>query len=158
MSWRTGVKLVTAAVLAGLLPATAATAAPDRYSLQAGCYALQDGNGKPIAGGGQIRMQATDLGSYMLYRPDKTFLAAQADGTLAPADAPSPAADFTVQDGNGVNFTIAPASNPKQSTAVRFAPAQGCAVFPEADLSATGTPATNPIEFGKVGGLVEGHM
>jgi hypothetical protein len=41
---------------------------------------------------------------------------------------------------------------------VRFAPAQGCAVFPEAELNATGTPATNPLPFGRVGGLVEGHM
>lgn len=140
------------------LPAFARAAAPNRYSLQGGCYSLQDGNGQPIAGGEQIRMQATDLGSYLLYRPDKSFLAAGSDGTLAPTQTPSPAADFVVQNGNGVNFTMAPKSNPQQSTAVRFAPAQGCAVFPEAELDATGTPAVNPTFYGKVGGLVEGHM
>ena len=39
----------------------------------------------------------------------------------------------------------------------RFVPATGCAVYPEADLNATGTPARN-IPFGRVGGMVEGHM
>src|SRR5947208_9234475 len=147
------------ALLVVVLPSAAAQAsAPDRYSLQGGCYALQDGSGKPIAGGEQIRMQATDLGSYLLYRPDKTYLAANADGSLAPTDTPSPASDFVVDNGNGVNFTMAPKSNPKQTQTVRFAPAQGCAVFPEAELDATGTPRVNPLSFTKVGGLVEGHM
>jgi hypothetical protein len=103
-------------------------------------------------------MQATDLGSYLLYRPDRTYLAAQPDGSLAPASTPSPAADFVVQNGNGVNFTMTPKSNPNQVHTVRFAPAQGCAVFPEAELDATGTPAVNPLSYGKVGGLIEGHM
>src|SRR3954452_1058756 len=147
-----------AVVLAALAPAVASADAPDRYSLQGGCYALQDGNGQPIKGGEQIRMQATDLGSYLLYRADKTYLAANADGTLAPTDTPSPASDFVVDNGNGVNFTMAPKSNPKQTQTVRFAPAQGCAIFPEAELDATGTPRVNPLSFTKVGGLVEGHM
>jgi microsomal dipeptidase-like Zn-dependent dipeptidase len=150
--------LSIAVALAALLPPAAAHAGPTRYSLQGGCWALQDASGKAIAGGEQIRMQATTLGSYLLYRPDKTFLAAQSDGSIAPAAAPSPAADFTVEDAAGGAFTIAPASAPKQQTTVRFAPGQGCGVFPEADLNATGAPAANPLPFGKVGGLVEGHM
>ena len=146
------------AALLVLLVGAAGARAADRYSLQGGCYALQDGAGKPITGGEQVRMQATDLGSYMLYRPDKTFLAVNPDGSLAPASAPSPAADFVVDDANGVNFTMTPKSNPKQVLTVRFAPAQGCAVFPEAELDATGTPYVNPLSYGQVGGLVEGHM
>jgi hypothetical protein len=144
-----------------LLPAATAAhaaAAPDRYSLQGGCYALQDASGNPIAGGEQIRMQATTLGRYLLYRPDRTYLAAQPDGSLAPADAPSPAADFEVNDGGSGSFTVAPQSAPAMKTTVRFVPAGGCAVFPEADLNAAGTPAANPLSFGKVGGIVEGHM
>jgi hypothetical protein len=144
------------AALVVLLPAASASA--DRYSLQGGCYALQDGSGKAITGGEQIRMQATDLGSYLLYRPDKTFLAADSSGALAPAAQPSPAADFVVNNGNGVDYTMAPKSNPKQVMTVRFAPAQGCAVFPEAELDATGKPYVNPLSYGQVGGLVEGHM
>ncbi len=147
------------AALIALAPGSAASAAaPNRYTLQGGCYALQDSAGKPIPGADQIRMQATDLGSYLLYRPDASYLAASADGSLAPASAPSPAADFVVDNGNGVDFTIAPKSNPKQTQTVRFAPAQGCASFPEAELDATGKPRVNPLSYGKVGGLVEGHM
>src|SRR5690242_12546306 len=94
---RLGTALTALAALVSAAPASAATTAgPNRYSLQGGCYALQDGNGKAIAGADQIRMQATDLGSYLLYRPDKTYLAAQSDGSLAPATAPSPASDFVV--------------------------------------------------------------
>jgi hypothetical protein len=147
-----------AALVVLLVAAPAHAAALNRYSLQGGCLALQDSSGQPIAGGEQIRMQATDLGSYLLYRPDKTFLAAQPGGGLAPASAPSPASDFVVQNGNGVNFSMAPKSDPEQVHVVRFARTTGCAVFPEAELDATGKPRVNPISYGKVGGLIEGHM
>ncbi|MFL5841090.1 MAG: hypothetical protein ACJ77Z_11645, partial [Thermoleophilaceae bacterium] len=150
--------LGTAAALTVLSLPAAASAAPTRYSLQGGCYALQDASGNAIAGGEQTRMRATTLGSYLLYRPDRTFVAAQPDGSLAPAAEPSPAADFKVEDAAGGAFTIAPASAPKQQLTVRFAPGQGCAVFPEAELDATGAPAKGAFPFGKVGGLVEGHM
>ena len=43
-------------------------------------------------------MQATTLGRYLLYRPDRTFLAAQDDGSVAPAPEPSPAADWRVKE------------------------------------------------------------
>src|SRR3954452_8284202 len=149
-------KLGMAAVVLLALPALATAA--NRYSLQGGCYAVQDGSGKTITGGESVRLQATTLGRYLFYRPRHTYLAAQPDGSLAPAAAPSPAADFNVANGSNGAFTIAPMSNPGQTSAVRFAPAQGCAVFPEAELNATGTPAVNPISYSKVGGLVEGHM
>src|SRR4051794_1513803 len=93
--------MAVAALLAFAAPASAA----DRYSLQGGCYALQAEGGTTIAGGEQIGMRATGLGSYLLYRPDKTYLAAQNDGSLAPAAAPSPAADFTVDSAGPGAFT-----------------------------------------------------
>jgi hypothetical protein len=55
-------------------------------------------------------------------------------------------------------FTLSPASDPARVLAVRFVPAQGCAVFPEAELNATGTPKPGEVPFGRVGGIVEGHM
>src|SRR3954447_22814129 len=115
---------VACAVLA-LLPAAASAAAPDRYSLQGGCYSLQDGSGNAIAGGEQIRLQATTLGRYLFYRPDSSYLAAQADGSFAPAAAPSPSADFVVEDAASGAFSVAPLANPDRKTTVRFAPAQG---------------------------------
>ena len=136
-----------ALAVAGLAPAGAA-AAPTRYSLASGCYALQGPSGQVIAGAERVRMQATTLGSYLLYRPDRTFLAAQDDGSVAPAPEPSPAADWRVREAGDGTFTLSPASAEGRTLTARFVPATGCAVYPEADLNATGTPARN-IPFGK---------
>src|SRR6186713_2680921 len=135
----------------------ASAAAPTRYTLANGCYALQGPSGQVISGADRVRMQGTTLGSYLLYRPDRTFLAAQGDGSVAPAPEPSPAADWRVKEAGEGTFTLSPASGEGRTLTARFVPATGCADYPEADLNATGTPATN-LPFGKVGGLVEGHM
>src|SRR4051795_1154151 len=94
--------LALALIVAAVLPASALAAdTPTRYSLQGGCYAVQDASGKTLAE--SVRMQATDLGSYMLYTKDRKYLAGK---ELAPADAPSPSADFTVDGPNGQDFTL----------------------------------------------------
>lgn len=141
-----------------LLPGSAAAKPPTRYSLANGCYALEDASGKPILGGEKLRLQATTLGSYLLYRPDRTFLAAGEGGSIAPAPEPSPAADWRVDDAPGETFTISPASDGARKLSVRFAPADGCATYPEAALNASGAPEKGDTSYGKVGGLVEGHM
>jgi hypothetical protein len=156
---RRGRRLAAAAALALAVAghATAAAAAsPTRYTLANGCYSLQGPSGQ-IAGADRLRMQATTLGSYLLYRPDRTFLAAQDDGSVAPATEPSPAADWRVREAGGGTFTLSPASAEGRPLTGRFVPASGCAVYPEAELNATGTPRKN-VSYGKVGGLVEGHM
>src|SRR5688500_11906016 len=91
------VALALALSAAGQASAGAATA-PTRYTLANGCYALQSPAGQAIPNAGQLRMQATTLGSYLLYRPDRTFLASQPDGSVVPAAEPSPAADWRVQE------------------------------------------------------------
>src|SRR4051794_10465800 len=145
---------VVVALAVNAAPATARAAdAPTRYSLAGGCYALSG-----VAGGDEVRMQATALGRHLLHRPDRTFLASQDDGSVQPAATPSPAADWRVDDTGGSTFSLAPASGGKTLTGVRFTPAQGCAVYPEADLNATGTPRPGSTPYGQVGGLVEGHM
>src|SRR5256714_9791623 len=120
-----------AAVLVGVMAAAPAAAwaadAPTRYSLANGCYALQGSSGQVVAGGDHVRMQATTLGSYLLYRPDRTFLAARGDGSVAPDQQPSPAADWRVTEAPGRTFTLSPASAPGRVLTVRFIPGQGCA-------------------------------
>src|SRR4051794_36942617 len=144
-------------VLIALWAAPTANAAPTRYSLANGCYTLTGADGK-LASAQQVRMQATTLGRYLLYRPDRTFIAAQGDGSVGPAKDPSPAADWRVDDAGAGTFTLSPMSGQTRLSGVRFVPVSGCAVYPEADLDATGTPAKGATPFGRVGGLVEGHM
>ncbi len=119
-------------------------------------------------------MQATRLGSYLLYRTDQTVLAVHGDGTVSPDPGATPAADWAVTDAAGGAFRLSPASDPSRTlsvapdggltanpgagTPVTFAPAKGCAVYPEAELGATGTPSRGSTSFGTVGGFLEGHM
>ena len=56
-------------------------------------------------------------------------------------------------------FTLRPVSGgPPTLRGVRFRAATGCAVYPEAGLDAAGTPSRGATSYGRVGGLVEGHM
>src|SRR5690349_12543030 len=127
---RTGLVVVA---LTLLLAAPAGAA--DRYSFAGGCYAVGG-----LAGAEQVRMQATALGRYLLYRPDGTYVT-PGGISATPADW-GMGADARTLD--GVPVTITPAS--------------GCAAFPEAPLNATGTPSRGATEFGRVGGVVDGHM
>jgi microsomal dipeptidase-like Zn-dependent dipeptidase len=173
--WRS---LAAAVALAGIPAAPGAAATPTRYSLANGCYTLAGPDGRAVGGADRVRMQATALGRYLLYRPDRRFVAAQDDGSVRPADAPSPAADWRVAEAGGRAFTLSPVSaggrvltaradgaaaltdpaTAGDAAHLRFVPADGCAVYPEADLDATGSPATADLGYGRVGGLVEGHM
>lgn len=77
---------------------------------------------------------------------------------LAPAPGPSPAADFALEDAGPNTFKLVPQSTKAAVATVRFAPAQGCAEFPEADLNSTGTETRGETEYGRVRGVLEGHM
>jgi hypothetical protein len=176
MDIRRRVGLSTAVALAVLVAVPApAVAAPSRYALANGCYQLQASSGRAVAGGERLRLQATTLGSYLLYRPDRTFLAAHDDGSVAADQQASPAADWRVQEAPGGTFTLSPASAPARALTagpdgaarlagtgdpgrLRFSATDGCAVYPEAELNATGTPRRAEVPFGQVGGLLEGHM
>ena len=146
--------------LAGSLTAAPAEAV-DRYSVANGCFALQNADtGRTVAGAERVRLKATTLASYLIYRPDRSFLAASEDGSVAPAAEPSPAADWRVRDtGRPEVFALEPASQPgRVLLRVRFVAARGCAAYPEAALDATGTPAKGATSYGAVRGFMEGHM
>jgi hypothetical protein len=131
--------LAVAAFLLMAAPASAAT----RDSLSGGCYRITG-----LAGAEQVRLQATTLGRYLLYRPDGTFVTPS-----GAAAAPGPAADWRVDDDGSMTTQSGVRVAP-----VQFAKATGCAEFPEAGLGATGTPSRGATPFGRVGGLVDGHM
>ena len=137
-------------VLLAIVPA--ANAQQTRYSLAGGCYAIEG-----LAGAEQVRMQATTLGRYLLRRPDNTFLTAQADGSVAPADEPSAAGDWVVEEAGEGTFSLSPLSDEGVRKVGRFTPAEGCMDIPEAQLNARGAPAER-LPFVRSGGIVEGHM
>ena len=142
-------------------PAAAQDDAPTAYSLAGGCFSLKVTDGPAIGGADRIRMQATDLGSYLLFTADQKFLAAQADGSVAPDDEPSPDADWRVSEEGDGTFSLTPvsgAASQLDGRPVSFDPAEGCAAYPEAQLNARGTPDPAKTSYGEVGGLLEGHM
>jgi hypothetical protein len=169
--------LAALAVALGVAAPSSAVAKhhPTRYSLAGGCYSLRTPSGHAIPGARRLRMQATTLGRYLLYRPDRKFLAAGQDGSVAPAPQPSPAADWRVTGAGRGLFRLSPRSDQRRSLATgsgralklappgrksrfAFARAKRCAKYPEARLSATGRPSRGSTPYGRVGGFLEGHQ
>jgi hypothetical protein len=163
------------AALAGAGPVSAKQ--PSRYSVAGGCWSLDPASGGAAAAeASRLRLKATDLGRYMLFRPDQSFLAAEGDA-IASAPQPSPAADWTVRGTGAGTFTLSPASAPdsvlvssgaglavapasQAGAAARFEfiRAHGCAEFPEAELNVEGRPAHGESAYGQVRGFMDGHM
>ena len=191
----------------GALVATMAMAAPawgsgagigpppsddSRYTLANGCFALGQGgsyavkaaggyesSAGSIAGAEPFRMQATDLGRYLLYDSDREFLADSGlinGQPVTAAGEPSNAADWTItEDGGG--FEVTNASTDRQLAVgsggtliavaegsagaagrFTFASASGCPQYPEIEVNASGGPVTGSPAYGEVTGMAEGHM
>ena len=179
-----------ALALVALLPtapaADAAEPVTDRYSLAGGCYGLRseslgtfvvkEGDGyrasaPGVAGAEPLRMQATDLGRYLLYGAERDFLAASLlDGVESSAE-PSIVAEWIVR-GPATGFEIVNRSNHRglavsgdgrlvladQPEAFGFEPAADCPRYPEIKVNATGAPVRGGTAYGEVSGLLEGHM
>jgi len=188
---RTGIAAAVSVVVALLsaMPASAAGAgAGDRYSLAGGCYGLRSAaTGKLVAktpsgyaatapglaGAELFRMQATDLGSYLLYGEASDFLGISPLGPVRPAELPSPKADWQVNgSSNSFKLTsigtqqglrtgpagvleVGPAGSAGTFSFVR---ASGCPEYPEVAINAVGKPSTGSPAYGEVSGLMEGHM
>ena len=166
------------ALLCGVPPTTADAQTATRYSEAGGCFTLTSAaTGEVATAGTSLRFQATDLGSYLLFRPSRDFLAAGPGDTVGPAAQPSPAADWVVADASPSGFTLSPKSAPAKLLALSggtlslvprsgagdaarfsFVPAGGCADFPEAELNVSGTPSHGATSYGEVRGLMDGHM
>ena len=161
-------RVLFGAVLAALLfprgdgiaaPRTATSAAPlTRYSLVHGCFRLGSRpSGTPIAQrSGPVRMQATTLGTYLLYTVRGEFLSDSGHGTVAPTSTPSPAAEWDVGGDATRGFTMTNVAT-GQGIAVTFRPARGCAVYPEAQVGATGVPFKGASPEAAVKGTVDVH-
>src|SRR5258705_12372730 len=98
---RLGRPVAAALALAAIPAAASAAETPTRYSLANGCYTLTGPDGRAAGGADRVRMQATALGRYLLYRPDRRFVAAQPHRSGSPADPPHPAPDWRAARGAG---------------------------------------------------------
>ena len=154
-------------------PALAGAQAPDRYDLAGGCYSLRsEANGKLVSGG--LRMQAADLGSYLLYDGDRRFVTLDRNGRLVRAAEPSPASVWVVQP-DGDAFTVgsqgrrlaasaagelivAAATAPRAATRFSFQRVPGCPRFPEVEVNAVGEPLRGETAYGEVRGFLDMHL
>ena len=126
----------------------------DRYAMAGGCYSMA---GQPI------RFQATDLGSYLLYTRDESFVSA--DGL---AEQPSENADWTAAGRDG-RYTFRLADGRWLTTAgggftagdqpQRFAlsTTSGCPRYPEAAIGVSGAPFAGTTPYQEVRGYVDAH-
>ncbi|MGH2923818.1 MAG: peptidase, partial [Solirubrobacterales bacterium] len=165
--------------------------ADDRYSLANGCFvlrSLQTGGYAAKGAGGYVvtaagadaaepfRMQATDLGRYLLYGSARDFLTRAGSGRAVAAGAPGNAADWTVEeDGGGFRIvneftghdlvaaaagTLAtvPAGNGGAAGLFGFEQASGCADYPEVEVNVDGPLPSGGSPSGPVRGTIETHM
>lgn len=173
-------------------PLASAAGEDARYALANGCYALRsksagrlvakDGSGyvasADVVGAAEgFRMQATALGSYLLYGRNQDFVAADAQNDVVSQGAPSGLADWRVDaagpgsfkislpaagkvlttSGNG-SLALADSRAGGAATLFGFEPAQDCAVYPEVETRAEGRPIQGRTPWGEVKGLIDSHM
>src|SRR3954453_20011467 len=134
-----GPALSAALVVIAVMTSVANAAPPqDRYGFANGCYSLQDDGGQLIAAQSRpFRMQATDLGVYLIYGVHHEFLADPGTGTPTPAGAPSTAAEWTVTGNPNAGYKLTNNSTNKV-TRVTFLSETGCADYPEGSSCADG--------------------
>jgi hypothetical protein len=120
-----------------------------------------------------FRMQATDLGSYLLYGPDGRMPAARDTGHVAPDLTADASADWVVTAGiaglrltnvaTGQHLSVGEFGRLVQSARLnprwRFDPADGCATFPEiaVDVDVTASPVGGG-PAAEVRGFVDAHV
>jgi hypothetical protein len=145
------------------------TAVPhDRYAMYDGCYALRGSNGRWLAGARPaftassrgaatpVYFKATDLGRYLLYSPQRTYLGRTG---AAPAWAPDPSetANWTVTEPATDRFAFRLPSGKALPGQVRLHRTSGCAVFPEIGTNVTGRPIAGTTPYQEVRGFIDAH-
>src|SRR4051812_8043388 len=168
--------ILTALALAVSAP-IASAAGESRYSLANDCWTLKAASA-PVSDG-PFFLKPTDLGSYMFFDKNKGYLSADssplaaAGGGLTRASDGGPDGDWKLEDASGGAFKVLLAAQskalgvsggklalvePGAAGLFKFDKASGCAEFPEAVTTATGTPSKGKYSFGDVSGFVDAHM
>jgi microsomal dipeptidase-like Zn-dependent dipeptidase len=123
-------------------------------------------------GGTPLRMQATGLGSYLLYAPDGGMPAAGGLGGVFPIQQPGAKADWLLSGDNaalqltnvssGLNLSVTwwggLNQSPWPSARWSIERANGCATFPEVEVNVEGNPESWPQRGGAVRGFLDAHV
>ncbi|HUR34301.1 MAG TPA: hypothetical protein VM032_10940, partial [Vicinamibacterales bacterium] len=168
-------------------PPGLAAAAPTRdvYQYAGECVTLRDtwsnrqvvrgprGYAVQAAPGTPFRMQATALGSYLLYGPDARMPAVRNTGGIGPAPTPDATADWTVaDDGSALRLTNVATGqalsvglfgglvqSSRSDSRWRFESAEGCATFPDLGVDVDATPTMlGPGRAAEVAGFIDTHV
>jgi hypothetical protein len=178
--------LAGAVVIAESSVAAAQVAAADVYQYASECVTVHDGStgryigregsgysmNPSIDGATPFRMQATGLGSYLLYGPDGRMPEGKASGRVTPTSNAGPAADWKVKakgdelrltnvsmGGNlGVSRRGRVTQSPSPNYRWRFEPFQGCSTFPEVEINAEGANFTSRNPGAEVVGFLDAHV
>ncbi|MEO7272433.1 MAG: Coagulation factor 5/8 type domain-containing protein [Vicinamibacterales bacterium] len=165
----------------------AAAPATDIYHYANECVALRDawsnrhvvrdafgyGLTSDDAAATPFRMQATALGSYLLYGPDARMPAIRNTGAIGPTATANASADWIVtNDGPALRLTSVATGHTlsvgllgrlvltsRRDSRWRFEPAAGCATFPDVGVDVDGiAPAIGPGRTGEARGFVDTHV
>jgi microsomal dipeptidase-like Zn-dependent dipeptidase len=166
---------------------TAPAGAINRYQLAGGCYALRTEAGfnlirsgdnyrlttRTVADSTHFRMQATALGSYLLFDDQKEMPRVGAGSAVLSTSKPGPSADWLVSGAGHRGFKLKSVESGEwlgiKSSALatvdregaerfRFVRASGCVDFPEMTVNASGKPFSGRNAAGGVDGFVDDHM
>lgn len=126
----------------------------NRYALAGGCYRLTPSSGP-------LFFQATDLGRYLLYTPDRRFVGSGGEIVDAPADDTV----WTVRPAGGGRYTFTQTAGGASSTPLSIAGrtallptrATGCTAYPESQVNVQGDPTGGVTPFQEVRGYVDAH-
>jgi len=119
-----------------------------------------------------LRMQATGLGSYLLYGPDGTMPAAAILDRVVPSGQAGPRADWVLADGGdglrltnvstGLNLSVTwgglLTQNQRSNARWSFEPSDGCSTFPEISVDEDGTPLPGAGPGAEVQGFLDAHV
>ena len=166
----------------GVAPAAQAVGPKSRYDAANRCLTLAAGSRLlTVAGDGYrfvrsrnrrsapIWFKPTVAGSYMLHDLDGRLMTAGADGAVTRADAPGPAAEWTLRRARRSTFTLhaggaaltvkgdAPATG-ANAQRFRLLRRRGCRPYPEAEIGARGRRPRPLNRDGTVFGWADAHL
>jgi hypothetical protein len=150
------VALVVIAMTAGVAEASVP---PDRYGFVHGCYSFENEftNELIAPASSPFRMQATNLGTYLLYGVHQEFIQDAGDGNPSAAATPSAATEWTVNGNPNSGYTL---TNNATNNLIPVIPNSetGCADYPEADVGAYGRPTQTRRNTSAIYGWADAHL